>query len=379
VSNNKIILIQIKKYGNKNKSVRLAHNWNDGTMEKSKAKPKRPIKLRKRAAELLNQNSAAIKKIPPRDVRNLIEDLQIYQIELEKYNNELQKAHENLQESEKRFRGFLDNLCDVAYEADSSGNVTYANKMAETITSVPLKEIIGKPFLLLFTKKSQKTAIEVYQKTLNGESPEYDLTFTNGRICHFKNKPLWNKDGKIIGVFGIARDITERKHEERTLQKAHAELEQRVKERTRELEVETKNLEKVNAALEILLKKRDEDRIELEKRVLFNVKELVVPSLEKLKRSRLDKKQKVYTTILESNLNEIISPFSRRLSFKYLNLTPSELQVANLVKQGKSTKEIAELFNLSGKTIESYRKNIRSKLGIRNKKINLRTHLLSIQ
>jgi DNA-binding CsgD family transcriptional regulator len=127
-----------------------------------------------------------------------------------------------------------------------------------------------------------------------------------------------------------------------------------------------------------LLQKRDEDRVEIEEKVLLNVKELVLPYLEKLKRSGIDARQKNYADILETNLNGITSPFARSLSSKYLGLTPAELGVANLVKQGRETKAIAELLGLSHKTIESYRKCIRKKLGIINKKANLRTHLLSL-
>ena len=116
-----------------------------------------------------------------------------------------------------KFRNFLDNLGDIVYEADTSGNVTYANKVAEKMTGIPLDDIIGKPFLPLFTKESQLIAIDVYEKTLNGESAEYELTFTNGRVCHFKNEPLRNENGQVAGVFGIARDITERKRVEKTL------------------------------------------------------------------------------------------------------------------------------------------------------------------
>jgi DNA-binding CsgD family transcriptional regulator len=66
------------------------------------------------------------------------------------------------------------------------------------------------------------------------------------------------------------------------------------------------------------------------------------------------------------------------LSSKYLKLTPTEIRVANLVKEGKTTKDIAEIMNLAKKTIDSYRENIRRKLGLKNKKTNLRTHLLSV-
>ena len=141
----------------------------------------------------------------------------------------------------------------------------------------------------------------------------------------------------------------------------------------------TRNLQEVNTALRVLLKKRDDDKKELEGKVLSNVKELVVPYLEKLKKSELNERQRAFTDILESNLKDVISPFSQKLSYWYLELTPTEIQVANLVKQGKTTKEIAGILNLSSQTIEFHRKNIRGKIGIKNKKANLRTHLLSIQ
>ncbi len=157
------------------------------------------------------------------------------------------------------------------------------------------------------------------------------------------------------------------------------QIDQALKEREKELEIKSVNLEEMNSALKILLERRDEDRKELEEKVLFNVKGLVVQYVDRLRNSGLDKRQLGYLDVLESNLNSIISPFSRKMSFKYLNLTPVEIQVADLIRQGKTTKEIADIFNLSTRTIEFHRQNIRKKLGLTEKKANLRTSLLALQ
>lgn len=156
-------------------------------------------------------------------------------------------------------------------------------------------------------------------------------------------------------------------------------VERALLDRERELEVQTRDLEEVNAALKVLLKQREADRTELEERLVFNFRELVKPLLEKLKTSGLDQRQKGFLEIVETQLNDILSPFLRGVSQGYLKLTPTEIQVANLVKHGKSTKEIASLMNLSARTVEVNRNNIRKKIGITNKKVNLRTYLLSIQ
>ena len=143
--------------------------------------------------------------------------------------------------------------------------------------------------------------------------------------------------------------------------------------------MKTINLEEANTALRVLLKKKDETKKELEEKVLFNIEELVIPILEKLKSAvGLDQKQAAYVSVLEKTLSGIISGFSRNLSSKQYSLTPTELQVASLIRQGKHTKEIASFMNLSEKTIETHRRNIRGKIGIKNQKVNLRTQLLTM-
>jgi DNA-binding CsgD family transcriptional regulator len=166
----------------------------------------------------------------------------------------------------------------------------------------------------------------------------------------------------------LRQEIKKRKH-----------AEQARKERETELEFKKINLEEVNTALKVLLKRSDEGKTEIEEKVLLNVRKLIMPYFEKLKISRLNDEQKTYVDIIDSNLNEIISSFVRSLSSIYWKFTSTEIQIANLVTQSRTTKEIANLLNLAVRTIESYRDNIRKKLGIKNKQINLRSYLLSIQ
>ena len=161
--------------------------------------------------------------------------------------------------------------------------------------------------------------------------------------------------------------------------KERRKAERRLRKRERQLKVNTMNLEEANTALKVLLRRRDEDKIEFEERILFNLKELVEPYFIKLMRTRLNENQIALLEILESNLMDIVSPFARRMSSKYLSLTPKEIQIANLIKQGRTTKDIADLMNVSNRTVDTHRKNLRIKLGIGKKRANLRTHLLSIQ
>ena len=71
--------------------------------------------------------------------------------------------------------------------------------------------------------------------------------------------------------------------------------------------------------------------------------------------------------------------FSRQLALEFYNLSRAELKVANFIRQGRRSKEIAEVLGLSVRTVEACRNNIRRKLRIKNKKVNLRTYLLSIR
>ncbi len=166
----------------------------------------------------------------------------------------------------------------------------------------------------------------------------------------------------------LSREIAERKRVNLELQ-----------EKERELEYKSLNLEETNAALKVLLKQRKEDRLQLEEKVIANVREFVLPFIERLKQTGLTDTQATFTGIVETNLKEITAPFSPKLSPRYMTLTPNEIHVVNLVKQGKRTREIADLLDRTYGTVGSRRCHIRKKIGIKGKKANLRTQLLSYQ
>jgi PAS domain S-box-containing protein len=167
-------------------------------------------------------------------------------------------------------------------------------------------------------------------------------------------------------ILGVGTDITERRKTEEELREKQAKL-----------LAQSHKLEEVNAALGVLLRRREEDKLELEENVLANVNDLVFPYLDRLKNSHPDPDQEILIEILESHLKDIISPFSARLSSRFSNLTPTEIQVASLIKDGKTSKEIASILNLSENTIISHRFHIRMKLGLRSKKMNLTSYLRS--
>jgi len=316
-------------------------------------------------------------------LKNNADDRVTHVIEAIRDVTNLLDAERKLSKSEARDRFLLETMAQGFGIQDENGLFTYVNDKICKMIGYLKEEIIGRHCTDFMDEVNQKIYNQqiVKRKKRLDESYEIELAGKNGKNIAVIVSPqsIIDIDDNYKGSFAIFTDISKQKRFKEVLLKDYNRLDRRVNNRTRELEVKTQNLEELNTALKVLLKKRDEDRIELEEKVLVNVQELVVTYLEKLKKSGLDDRQKTYVDIIESNLNDIVSPFVRGLSNKYLSLTPTEIQTANLVKQGKTSKEIAKLVNLSARTIEFHRDNIRKKMGIKNIKVNLRTHLLSMQ
>ena len=184
---------------------------------------------------------------------------------------------------------------------------------------------------------------------------------------HTVKFPLQKISGQTAAVGTILLDVTTRK-----------QAEQELAERETELKRKSLQLTEMNTALRVLLRQREEDQGELEERFVSNINQLVLPYVHKLKGMHLNEAQGSYLEIIETHLKDIITPFLRLIVSQYPHMTAKELQVATFVREGKSNKEIAELMNITLNTVEIHRYNLRKKLGLQNKKINLRSYLLSL-
>lgn len=220
------------------------------------------------------------------------------------------------------------------------------------------------------SSEEAKVVAEGIRSVINGELKEFLLDYP----CHSPSEKRWfyMRVNRIPGR-GPMRAVVS--HENITALKL---AEESLKIQEQDLEAQRKNLEETNTALKVLLKQREEDRAALENKILRNIRELILPYLAKLKEKNLKTGQRTLVDIIDSNLNDIVSPLLQRLATAKIILTPQEMQVAALVKAGKSSKEIADILNVSTTTISFHRKNLRKKLGLDHARKNLRAYLLSM-
>jgi PAS domain S-box-containing protein len=304
---------------------------------------------------------------------------------------EQKKVQEELEKSQEYLKAIMKNTSDYIVIRDKDGFPVLFNSSAEKIAKKALGIDLNsgvKPHKLLTDKKEVALLDSLHKRALNGEEfkIEYSYPITDEDLRHFEITfdPVL-QDGRVNGFIQVARDITERRKMEEILKKTNDELEKRVKARTKELRKtnealheKTLDLQEVNTALKVLLERREKDKEDIGQKVILNVKELMVPYILKLKKGPLTERQQSYLELIESGLQQIISPFSQRLSSRYLSITPGEMRVANLLKEGKTSKEIAEILNSTERAVVAHRSNLRKKLGLK-KKSNLRTYLLSLQ
>jgi DNA-binding CsgD family transcriptional regulator len=153
-----------------------------------------------------------------------------------------------------------------------------------------------------------------------------------------------------------------------------AELE--LQEINHQLTLEREALQETNTALRVLMSRIEQEKQEIRTDINVNVERVLKPILQAL-RLQLPPAHQNYVRLLEQNLDEIASPFVSRLSESFRSLTPTEVAICTMIRNGLRTKEIADVRKVSEATVNRHREKIRRKLHMTNTESNLATFLQS--
>lgn len=295
-------------------------------------------------------------------------------------------AIDALKESEERFRRQFQAspLPTYIWEYEQGDfRLSEYNRAAHAITGGGIENYVGR-----------------FASAMYADAPEIikDLKSCLRRKKTFKKEMLYHFQSTAIEKFLIVyyvyvppnrilvhtEDITDRKQRRDELQKAHDELERRVRERTEELAtmnealtVERESLRQKNIALNEVLAQIEQGKRELGVQIQANINRIALPILKSLE-NRVDHSGRQYINLLRDSLTEIAAPLTRELEKRFADLTPRELEICHMIRNGLNCKDIAATFNTSLQTVLKQRSAIRKKIGIAKKKVNLETFLKSL-
>lgn len=227
-------------------------------------------------------------------------------------------------------------------------------------------------FLQCIHPEDRELVDRSYRDSVSGEAPYeliYRLLLSDGTVkfVHEKRQTEWDSAARPRRTLGTVQVVTE-----------SYVARKKLRQQQQALQKQAESIQETNAALRALLKLREEDKVRLENHFTTSLTDTVIPCLDKLKAGRLDPSQKFLLNMARQNLEQLFMSYNAGINSRYLQLTPMEMKIVELIKQAKSTKEIAEILCLSPQTIATHRRNIRKKLGLTNKAVNLRIFLLSL-
>ncbi len=291
--------------------------------------------------------------------------------------------------SDHLFENILDFLPDATLAIDTDGVVIAWNRALEKMTGIPASKMLGKgdysyaipyygyprPMLIDYALKPS----EVLKKNYPYIKQDGDTFYTDLFVpampsggppagCHLwviVNR-LFDRQGKLIGAIESTRDITRAKQMEADLVAVNERLAQ-----------EQSMMEKKNTALQEILGQIDAEHRRVSDQIQTNMNKIVMPLLSSLKH-KVGPSEQEFISILTGYLNDITAPFTHRLESNYAALSPRELEICNLIRNGLSCKDIASTLNTSVHTVLNQRQRIRRKMGLNGKRINLSSYLKTV-
>lgn len=270
---------------------------------------------------------------------------------------ELKWRDQLLKESEERFMRIFETANDgMMLLGKQSGRITHVNPVVEKILGYSRNESVG--------KKLQDIGIFL---DIGDISIILNALNVNG-ILNYDDVEITTKSGQHVNVELYLIDRA-------NLVQCNIRNINGHKLTVKTLAAQSQKLEQTNTALSALLHHREQDLRDMEKKFVTNIKKLVIPYVRELCKLNLGQKPSTYLDIINSHLQLAIDPFMQNLSAQYSVLTPREIQVSSLAKEGKTSKEIADLLNVALCSVNFHRRNIRKKLGLKGKKTNMHSFL----
>ena len=360
-------------------------------------------RLRRQAEKLISHRSDSDLETPT-DIIALIHELKIHQAELEIQNEELKRAQLELTDLYREFEDLYEFAPCSYLNINPKGLVSRINLAGAMLLSDLREKILNTGFSQFVAPDWRDSYLDALKKAgRTGETQRLELQLSNANASIIwvwaEIRAHRDDTGVVIQWRMTLVDISGKKKMEKTLANTGRDLEIQIKHRTAELlqanqqlqreigsrelaqkalEAHMIGLKEANIALKVLLKEREDERRALEEKVVCNINELTRPHLEKLAAGHLNQPQRDLLGTIKRSLDDIASPLTRRFIIESSHLTPSETRVANFIRQGKTTKEIADLMCVANSTIDFHRLNIRRKLGLTNQRINLQSHLKSL-
>lgn len=272
------------------------------------------------------------------------------------------------------YKNSLDSHAIVA-ETDSKGRIIYANSHFCKLSGYGYEELVGQDHRILNSGFHEKVFFRTLWKTIaSGET-------WHGEVCNRKKSgelywvkttivPFHDAKGRIKKFVSIRTDITDLKNAEEKLRKLNEDLQMT----SEKLAIERETLDRKNIALRELLTSIESQQDRTFEQLKTRLDEVVYPICNQL-RQHLREEKVGYIDLLYQSLEEIDATLIKSDRQLFSKLSPKEIQICECLRKSMSAKEIAGFFHISPRTVAKHCENIRKKLDLKDRSVNLTTFL----
>ncbi len=281
---------------------------------------------------------------------------------------ERKKADELARDSERRFRQLTESLPQLVWTCLPEGPCDYLSRQWIEYTGIPEAEQLGYGWIQQLHPDDRKRVITAWDKAVK-KGVKFDIEFrirnSDGAYRWFKTRaiPVCDADGMVVKWFGSNTDIDDLKRAEEALRDSEEKL-----------RVQKEALEQKNIAIREIMEQIGAEKFRIREDILSNVDKVLLPTLRKL-RAKASRIERRHISVLESSIKGLASSFGRAMSEVIGKLTPREVEICSMIRRRLTNKEMAKMLHISRRSVETHRHNIRKKLGLANRKVNLTSYL----